>query len=190
MGTSHYGARLALAGLLITSGIGFAACGSDDEAPSASAPIPDSRPAVSSASVVTDRATAMSAPPPSSSIDTTVQSPAPVEIVGVYEAVEAYPACGNEPLHHGGVTWYPLGRNGYEPIDSALQARVNEILAVERQEPADARFQGFGRVPYPGPGDDIGTLVVWADGVARWVSDSGTIDVWMIDDEITYMWVC
>ena len=46
--------RLALAGLLIASGIGFAACGSDDEAPSASGPILDPRPAVSSASVVTD----------------------------------------------------------------------------------------------------------------------------------------
>ena len=77
-----------------------------------------------------------------------------------------------------------------DPIDSKLQARVNEILAVEREEPADARFRSFVRVPNPGPGDDVGTLVVWADGVARWVSDSGKIDVWMIDDEITYMWVC
>jgi len=31
---------------------------------------------------------------------------------------------------------------------------------------------------------------MWADGVARWVSDSGKIDVWMVDDEITYMWAC
>ena len=45
-------------------------------------------------------------------------------------------------------------------------------------------------MPSPGPGDDIGTLVVWADGVARWASDSGKLDVWMIDDEITYPWVC
>ena len=151
MGTSHYGARLALAGLLIASGIGFAACGSDDEAPSASAPIPDSRPAISSASVVTDPGTAMSAPPPSSSFDTTVQSPAPVEIVGVYEGVEAYPACGNEPLHHGGVTWYPLGRNGYDPIDSTLQARVNEILAVERGS-GERTLSGLcaGADPWPG----------------------------------------
>jgi hypothetical protein len=49
---------------------------------------------------------------------------------------------------------------------------------------------GVARVAPPGPGDDIGTLVVWAVGVARWVSDSGVLDVWLIDDEVTYNWVC
>lgn len=42
----------------------------------------------------------------------------------------------------------------------------------------------------PGPGDDIGTLVVRVDGVARWVSDNKQLDVWMIDDEISYTWDC
>ena len=115
----------------------------------------------------------------------------PVAIVGVYEDVKAYPACGNETLDHEGVTWYPVMHSGYPPMDSSLQDLADEILAVERDDPPDALFQSFApRVPSPGAGDDIGTLVVWADGVARWVSDSGVLDVWMIDDEITYTWVC
>jgi hypothetical protein len=40
------------------------------------------------------------------------------------------------------------------------------------------------RVVDPGPGDDIGTLTVWADGVARWESDSGNLATWLVDDEI------
>jgi hypothetical protein len=113
-----------------------------------------------------------------------------VEIVGVYEAVQAYPACGNEPLVHLGVTWYPLMHSGYDPIDSNLQERADRVLAIDREPAPVERFHSFARVPAPGPGDDVGTLVVWADGVARWISDSGTLDVWMIDEEIVYSWVC
>ncbi|MCE9623550.1 MAG: hypothetical protein K8R99_14530 [Actinomycetia bacterium] len=121
----------------------------------------------------------------------TAQSPAPVEIIGVFEDVKAYPACGNETLDHQGVTWYPVMRFGFPPFDSGLQARADEILSVDRVDPPSAPVSGFAPlVPSPDPGDDIGTLVVWADGVARWVSDSGKLDVWMIDDEITYTWVC
>ena len=189
MVSSYHGARRALAGLFIACGIGFAACGSDNDAPAASAPNPDSRPAVL-AVVVTDPGATVSSPAPFPS-HATVQSPAPVEIVGVYEDVKAYPACGNETLDHDGVTWYPVMRLGYQPFDSSLQARADEILAVDRVDPPSARLQAFARrVPSPGPGDDIGTLVVWVDGVARWVSDSGKLDVWMIDDEITYTWEC
>lgn len=190
MVTSHLGARRALAGLFIAFGIGFASCGSSDDAPAASAPGPDSRPAVSAASVVTDPGTTVSIPASFPS-HATVKSPVPVEIVGVYEGVKAYPACGNETLEHEGVTWYPVMRLGYEPFDSSLQAPADQILAVDRVDPPGTHFQGFARrVPNPGPGDGIGTLVVWADGVARWISDSGKLDVWMIDDEITYTWVC
>lgn len=62
--------------------------------------------------------------------------------------------------------------------------------AVEREDSPVAGVHGLARVPSPAPGDDIGTLVVWADGVARWVSKSRDLDVWMIDDEIVYTWVC
>jgi hypothetical protein len=113
----------------------------------------------------------------------------PVEIVGVYEAVEFYPACGNETLQHQGVAWYPLKPGGIEVLDADIQPLLDEVLAVEREDSPVASVRGL-RVVAPGPGDAIGTLVVWADGVARWVSDSRDLDVWMIDDPIRYNWVC
>jgi hypothetical protein len=116
--------------------------------------------------------------------------PEQVAILGVYTAVKAYPACGNETLEHLGVTWYPLVHVGSEPIDGNLRSRVDQVLAVEREASPIQGLQGFARVAPPGPGDDVGTLVVWADGVARWTSDSGQLDVWMIDDVIEYSWVC
>lgn len=113
-----------------------------------------------------------------------------VEVIGVYPATEFYPACGNETLDHRGVTWYPLARSGFGPYDPDLQDRIDEVFAVEREESPVAGVQGLARVAPPGPGDDVGTMVVWADGVARWVSDSGDLDVWMVDDEIVYNWEC
>jgi hypothetical protein len=128
------------------------------------------------------------------------QSPAaatPVGIVGVYEAIEFYPACGNETLNHQGVTWYTLVPVGFDlparltsnPGDADRQNMIDEVFAVARAESPVAGRYGLKVVP-PGPGDDIGTLVVWADGVARWVSDSRNLDVWMIDDPIRYIWAC
>lgn len=116
--------------------------------------------------------------------------PQVVEIVGVFEGVGFYPACGNEPLLHDGTWWYPIVRSPHDPIDEHLQDRIDEALAAEREPSPVVGAQGFARVAPPGPGDDLGTLVVWDDGVARWVADSGTLDVWMIDEEITYNWVC
>jgi hypothetical protein len=65
------------------------------------------------------------------------------------------------------------------------------ITSVDREPSPVGVPTGFApRVAEPGPGDDVGTLVVWADGVARWVSDSGNLDVWLIAEELTYDWVC
>jgi hypothetical protein len=114
---------------------------------------------------------------------------APVEVIAVYDGVAFYPACGNETLRHEGVTWYPIVHVGFEPMMPELQERVDAVLSVERELwPRDP--QGLARVAPPGPGDDVGTMAVWADGVARWVSDSGALDVWMVDDEIAYSWEC
>jgi hypothetical protein len=41
----------------------------------------------------------------------------------------------------------------------------------------------------PGPGDDIGTLIVYSDGMARYESDSGTVE-WLTTEVHTYNWVC
>lgn len=104
----------------------------------------------------------------------------PVEIVAVIDDVDDfYPACGNVTLEHDGTTWYTLVHVGWEPADPALQDRVDAVVATERDEAptASSPAHGFAQVAPPGPGDDIGTLVIWKDGVARWTSDSGVQDV-------------
>ena len=50
-----------------------------------------------------------------------------------------------------------------------------------------------GRIEYlvnRAPGDDTGTLTIYDDGTAYWVSDNGDLDTWLTTDEITYEWVC
>ena len=87
----------------------------------------------------------------------------PVEVAGVYEGVEFYPACGNETLRHQGVTWYPVVQVGFDPMDPALQRRVHfdEVLAVDREDSPVVGVHGFARIPSPGerrqPQDEIGT---------------------------------
>ena len=200
MPTSHLRPRFVIAGLCVFV-VGLSACGSTESpsvgAPNSSESVPPSVAPHTAEPQTTEPETTSPDPtlPDTTLPDTTVPersepSSGGVEILGIYPGVHAYPACGNESLDHLGVTWYPLVHTGYDPIDTSLQPRVDAIFDVEREEPPDARFQGLVRVMEPGPGDDIGTLVVWADGVARWISDSGDLDVWMIDDEIEYMWLC
>ena len=106
----------------------------------------------------------------------------PVEIIDVVRQVQYYPGCQNEPVTIDGTIWYPLAEFEFGDL-------VTEIVAIPRQDPADA-ISGFApRVAPPGPGDDTGTLVVYADGIARFESDSGDV-VWLTLDEQTYSWVC
>lgn len=95
-------------------------------------------------------------------------------VVEVLEDVEYYYACGNEVLV------LPDGRAFYPYVDQPVVDRdalglttASVVLAV-----AD-----------PGPGDDTGTLTVYDDGTARWVSDSG-IRAWLTAEEQTYNWDC
>jgi hypothetical protein len=105
----------------------------------------------------------------------------PVEIAEIVDDVEYYIGCANEPVTVAGVTWYPLP-------DFQFADEVADIAAISRATPGGAR--GFAlRVAPPGPGDDIGTLVVFADGVARYESDSGQA-IWLTREEQTYNWVC
>lgn len=112
----------------------------------------------------------------------------PVPIVAVHEDVAFYPACGNETLTFDGVTWYQL--NFYDGYDEEYAAIYQAFADADREPSPVTGPRGFARVVAPGPGDDIGTLVIWADGVARWVSDSGDLDTWMVDAEIVYLWEC
>jgi hypothetical protein len=112
-----------------------------------------------------------------------------VPIVALHEDVSFYPACGNETLTFEGLTWYQL--NYYDGYDEEYAAIYQAFADAERDPSPVVGRRGFApAVVEPGPGDDVGTLVIWADGVARWVSDSGDLDVWMVDEEITYNWEC
>ncbi len=125
---------------------------------------------------------------PTEAPDTTVANTSGasvVEVVEVVDDVQYYPGCSNEAVEIDGTTWYPVPEWGSD-VTAAL---FGQIMAVTRQEPAD-QPQGFARrVAPPGPGDDVGTLVVYADGFARYESDSGTV-IWLTTDVLTYDWVC
>jgi len=116
-------------------------------------------------------------------------NPTSVPITDVVEGVAFYPACGNEQLDALGTTWYPYQGFGLDEI-------AGELLAADREPSPLAKSPvGFARVAEPGPGDDIGTLVVWADGLGEFVSDSGDLSAILVDgrllDEVpNEMWVC
>ena len=104
-------------------------------------------------------------------------------IAEAIEGVEYYPACGNEVLDLDGVLWYP--------IDETLAPELWAAATTIDREPYDAAtVNGFARVAEPGPGDDVGTVVVYVDGIARFVSDSGNLDRWLTSEEQTYPWEC
>ena len=115
------------------------------------------------------------------------------DVVGIsntYVDVEFYPACGNEVLNHRGVTWYTLGDVSGRPVVPDLQSRLDRVTSIDREPSPVTSTHGLVRVAPPGPGDDNGRLVVWDDGVARWTSDSGDLDVWLTTAPIDNTWVC
>jgi hypothetical protein len=114
---------------------------------------------------------------------TTSQLPAPptspIEIARVVENFPYYGACGNETVPVGGTTYYPVLRRHLDEIDESRYP-----LGAD-----DAAPSGLVRVVPPGPGDDVGTMILYTDGMARFESDSGRI-IWLTNEEQTYNWVC
>ena len=152
---------VSLAGLLV-----LAACGDTGDAPGNTAPT-DTKPVV-----------------------TTVAPTSEVAIAAVFERVEYYGACGNETVTVGGVTYYPVlneqypGNNeGFPVPDLDRYPLVGTLLGMF------GSFAAAPRVAPPGPGDDIGDMIVYVDGIARFESDSGWV-IWLTDQEQTYGWVC
>ena len=161
--------QVGLAGLLL-----LAACGAPADAPAA----------------VRSIATEPTVTTPTTSPSTTAPEPLLVEVAAVHERVEYYGACGNETVTVDGVTYYPLFNEAYPRPDG-----VGRILELDRYPVAGAvlAIRGasttVGRVAPPGPGDDIGDLIVYVDGTARFESDSGWV-IWLTDQQQTYDWEC
>ena len=160
-------AMRAFLSMFVAATLALSACGDDE--PVSTPPPPDSTTAPSTVTI----------PPPS-----TTDAPE-ATVVEVYDGVDFYPACGNEQLSHDGTTWYQVQQNEYPEI-------YERVTNGNREDPPETvAVRGFApRVVAPGPGDNVGTLVVWSDGVAYFVSDSGDLTAWMVDDELTYPWEC
>ena len=100
-----------------------------------------------------------------------------VEIIEVIGDIEWYAPCGNEPLRFDGEVWWPLLPEELDALDESRYPRPQPQGVAARVAP-------------PGPGDDVGTLVVFSDGIARFESHSGAIVIWLGETERSYDWVC
>ena len=104
-----------------------------------------------------------------------------VEVVAVVEDVDYYGACGNETLTtDDGESFFPLSSDEVDALDPDQYATGDT---------GRSGFVAAPRVVPPGPGDDIGTLVIYADGIARFESDSGQVR-WLTDEYREYNFVC
>ena len=117
-----------------------------------------------------------------------------VEVAAVYQRVEYYGACGNETLSVDGTTYYPIHNETYpgsnddsQRPDTDRYPVVGELLGMVGSVVGSAGASP--RVVPPGPGDDVGDLIVYVDGIARFESDSGWV-IWLTDEQQTYGWEC
>lgn len=105
--------------------------------------------------------------------------PGSVDVVEVLEDQNYYYACGNEVLIlPDGRTFYPLHPEDQSEFDASPYATAAAIAAGH-----------LSAVAPPGPGDDTGTVTIYADGMAHWASDSGH-EAWLTEDELEYGWIC
>ena len=99
----------------------------------------------------------------------------------VHDDFNYYGACGNEVVDVFGTVFYPL----LPEQVAALDLTIYPVFSPARKSSGLVRPQ----VGPPGPGDDIGTMTVYSDGVARFESQSGVV-IWLSDVEQPYNWVC
>ena len=116
----------------------------------------------------------------SSSDVSQLQAGGDVTVAAVHDDFSFYGPCGNDSIDVFGTTYYQLYTEEFEALDESRYPPVEGVAAAP---------SGFARVVPPGPGDDIGTLIVYSDGMARYESDSGTVE-WFTTDEHTYNWDC
>lgn len=112
--------------------------------------------------------------------------PQSVDVVRVLEDQQYYYACGNEVLVlTDGQKLYPLHPDEQADVDDTAY----DIAAPAALGGASVVGVSRWTVVAPGPGDDTGTLTIYADGMAHWVSDTG-IEAWLSETPREYNWVC
>ena len=103
-----------------------------------------------------------------------------VKVLRIIDDVQYYGACGNETVTVDGTTLYPLLPEQRDALDLAHYW----TKALSPNPPL-----GFRRVVAPVPGDDRGTMIMYADGIARYQSASGRV-IWLTTTEHAYNWAC
>jgi hypothetical protein len=150
-----------VAGVPLLALLLLAACGGDDSAGG--------------------QATTTTAPAPTTVVVATTPADGEVPILDVIEGFEYYNPCQNSSLDIDGTTYYV--------VPGAIASHGDYPDIDESRYPLPAEPEGFARIAPPGPGDDVGTMVVYADGTARFESDSGIVS-WFTTEELTYTWEC
>jgi len=118
----------------------------------------------------------------------------PGEVKQTVTDVSYYPACGNTPLELDGVTWYPFVPTNLDEFPSPAALGVTGGHGFSRVVPGvpavAVRAGAVPAVAAPGPGDDVGTVVIYDNRLAHFTSDSGNLSAWLTTKKITYAWVC
>ena len=111
-------------------------------------------------------------------------TPTGPQIVAVVEDFNWYPPCATNPIEIEGDLYYPLPW-GAPPVDESKYPLPTPTVAAL----AVSIDLGLPRVVPPGPGDDIGTVILYSDGMARFESESGNV-AWLTREEQQYGYVC
>jgi hypothetical protein len=126
--------------------------------------------------------------------------PTDITIVDVIENVQWYPACATSPIDLGGRLFYPLpfGAPAVDESMYPLPARASALgsggSAAADGESMNSRYfmtlsLTLPGVAPPGPGDDVGTVIIYSNGMARFESESGTV-AWLTTEKQYYGYVC
>lgn len=109
----------------------------------------------------------------------------PIGVAEIRVGTAFYPACGNETLGFGEATRYSIDDRRLVDFEPWLYADPYEAIAA-----LPDGIRRTPRVASPGPGDDIGTLVIYDDDIAFFISDSGDLERWLTTEPLTYDFVC